>query len=139
VTRAWLPPALLALYAAVFGWRALGGGLLVFDDHPGQLYRLAHAIALGFAPWRFNPGWWAGYAELQYYPPGFSWLGAVVYLAAGAALDVATVYQLLPRRDHPPGREATASLGSRTIPPEIRRRGADSVKMSASQPPATRR
>jgi hypothetical protein len=95
VTRAWLPPALLALYAAAFGWRALGGGLLVFDDHPGQLYRLAHAITLGFAPWRFNPGWWAGYAELQYYPPGFAWLGAVVHMAAGGALDLATVYQLL--------------------------------------------
>jgi hypothetical protein len=95
VTRAWLPPALLALYAVAFGWRALGGGLLVFDDHPGQLYRLAHATTLGFAPWRFNPGWWAGYAELQYYPPGFAWLGALVHLAAGGALDVAAVYQLL--------------------------------------------
>jgi len=95
VTRAWLPPALLAAYAVAFGWRALDGGLLVFDDHPGQLYRLAHAITLGWAPWRFNPGWWAGYAELQYYPPGFAWLGAVIHLAAGGALDVAAVYQIL--------------------------------------------
>ena len=93
--RAWLPPALLAVYAVAFGWRALGGGLLVFDDHPGQLYRLAHAITLGLAPWRFNPGWWAGYAELQYYPPGFAWVGALVHLAAGGALDVAAVYQIL--------------------------------------------
>jgi len=95
VTRAWLPPALLAAYAVAFGWRALGGGLLVFDDHPGQLYRLVHAITLGWAPWRFNPGWWAGYAELQYYPPGFAWLGALMHLAAAGALDVATVYQIL--------------------------------------------
>ena len=95
MTRAWLPPALFAAYAVAFGWRALGGGLLVFDDHPGQLYRLAHAITVGWAPWRFNPGWWAGYAELQYYPPGFAWLGALVHLAAGAVLDVATVYQIL--------------------------------------------
>ncbi|HKC07720.1 MAG TPA: hypothetical protein VKJ67_12655 [Methylomirabilota bacterium] len=95
MTRVWLPPALLTGYAVAFGWRALGGGLLVFDDHPGQLYRLTHAITLGLAPWRFNPGWWAGYAELQYYPPGFAWLGALVHLAAGGALDVTTVYQIL--------------------------------------------
>ncbi|HSL50245.1 MAG TPA: hypothetical protein VK878_14355 [Candidatus Deferrimicrobiaceae bacterium] len=95
MTRRWLPPALLAAYAAAFGWRALGGGLLVFDDHPGQVYRLAHAITLGLAPWRFNPGWWAGYPELQYYPPGFAWLGALVHLAAGGALDLAAVYRIL--------------------------------------------
>ena len=95
MTRAWVPPALLAVYAVAFGGRALGGGLLVFDDHPGQLYRLAHAITLGFAPWRFNPGWWAGYAELQYYPPGFAWLGALIHLAAGGALDLTAVYHIL--------------------------------------------
>ena len=90
MTRAWLPPALLAAYAVAFGWRALGGGLLVIDDHPGQLYRLAHAITLGLAPWRFNPGWWAGYAELQYYPPGFAWLGALVHLAAAGRCIIRT-------------------------------------------------
>jgi hypothetical protein len=95
VTRAWLPPALLAAYAIAFGWRALGGGLLVFDDHPGQLYRLVQAITVGLAPWRFDPGWWAGYAELQYYPPGFAWLGALLHHVAGGALAAATVYQAL--------------------------------------------
>jgi hypothetical protein len=95
VTRRWLPPALLAAYAVAFGGRALGGDLLVFDDHPGQLYRLAHAITLGLAPWRFNPGWWAGYAELQFYPPGFAWLGALLHLVAGGALDLGAVYRIL--------------------------------------------
>jgi hypothetical protein len=90
-----MPPALLSVYAVAFGWRALGGGLLVFDDHPGQLYRLAHAITLGLAPWHFNPGWWAGYAELQYYPPGFAWLGALIHLASAGALDLAAVYRIL--------------------------------------------
>jgi hypothetical protein len=93
VTRRWLPPALLAVYAAAFGWRALGGGLLVFDDHPGQLYRVAQAIDLGPAPWRFNPGWWAGYAELQYYPPGLAWLGALLHLASGGTLTAESAYQ----------------------------------------------
>ncbi len=95
VNRAWLPPALLSAYAVAFGWRALGGGLLVFDDHPGQLYRLVHAITLGLAPWRLDPGWWTGYAELQYYPPGFAWLGALLHQAALGALAPAAVYEAL--------------------------------------------
>lgn len=90
-----MPPALLAAYAIVFGWRAIGGGLLVFDDHPGQFYRFVHAIVVGLAPWRFDPGWWAGYAELQFYPPGFAWLGALLYHAAGGALSTTSVYQAL--------------------------------------------
>jgi hypothetical protein len=95
VIRAWLPPLLLIAYALAWGGRALGGGLLVFDDHPGQLYRLAHAVTFGFAPWRFDPGWWAGYAELQYYPPGFAWLGALLHGGALGALDTATIYRAL--------------------------------------------
>ena len=95
MARAWLPFALLAAYALAFGWRALGGGLLVFDDHPGQFYRLSHAITLGLAPWRFDPGWWAGYAELQFYPPGFAWLGALLYWITGGSLSAVSVYQAL--------------------------------------------
>ncbi len=93
--RAWLPPLLLALYACAFAQMALGGGLLVFDDHPGQLYRLWHALTVGVAPWRFNPGWWAGYAELQFYPPGFSYAGAALHYAAFGALDPPATYRLL--------------------------------------------
>src|SRR5215475_12686158 len=78
MARARLPSALLALYALAFAWRALGAGVLGYDDHPGQLYRMAHAIALGPWPWRLNDGWWAGYAELQYYPPGFAYAGALL-------------------------------------------------------------
>ncbi len=93
--RRWLPLALLGIYALAFGSRALGGGLLIFDDHPGQLYRLHHALTIGLAPWRLNPGWWAGYAELQYYPPGFAWLGALVHYASLGSLGADRVYQLL--------------------------------------------
>ena len=88
-----LPAALLLLYAAAFGLAALGNGLVVFDDHPGQLYRLHHAVELGWLPWRLNPGWWAGYAELQYYPPGAAWLGAVIHAASLGALDVPRSYE----------------------------------------------
>ena len=89
-----LPPALLLLaYGIAFGAPALGGGLLAFDDHPGQLYRVYHAVTLGWAPWRLNPGWWAGYAELQYYPPGAAWFGAAIHLFSMGAVGVPAAYQ----------------------------------------------
>jgi 6-pyruvoyl-tetrahydropterin synthase-like protein len=89
-----LPPALLLLtYGIAFGRSALGGGLLAFDDHPGQLYRIYHAVTLGWAPWRLNTGWWAGYAELQYYPPGAAWLGAAIHQVSMGVVDVPTAYQ----------------------------------------------
>jgi len=95
VPIAWLPALLLAAYALAFVLAALGGGLLVVDDHPGQLYRLAHAIALGPWPWRLDPGWWAGYAELQYYPPGFSYAGAALSALSFGALGVEQIYRAL--------------------------------------------
>jgi hypothetical protein len=90
-----LPPALLLVYGLAFGHAALGDGLLVYDDHPGQLYRLHHALAFGPAPWRFDPGWWAGYAELQYYPPGLSWLGWLLHQISWGALGAEEAYRLL--------------------------------------------
>ncbi len=93
--RAWLPPLLLIAYGLAFARKALGDGLLVFDDHPGQLYRIAHALTQGVAPWRLDPGWWAGYAELQFYPPGFSYAGAALHYASFTTLDTAATYQLL--------------------------------------------
>ena len=90
-----LPAALLLVYGIAFGHAALGGGLLVYDDHPGQLYRLHHALAFGPAPWRFDPGWWAGYAELQFYPPGLAWLGWLLHQVSWGALGAEAAYQVL--------------------------------------------
>src|SRR5678815_5256647 len=95
VARPWLPPLLLAAYAFAFAWQALGGGLLIVDDHPGQLYRLARVAELGPWPWRLDPGWWGGYAELQYYPPGAAYLGAVLQVLSLGALGPAAAYQML--------------------------------------------
>ena len=33
----------------------------------------------GPAPWTWNPDWWTGYPELQFYPPGFAYAGAVLH------------------------------------------------------------
>ena len=90
-----LPAAPLLAYGLAFAWTALGRGLLVSDDHPGQLYRVWHAVTLGPAPWRWNPGWWAGYPELQFYPPAFAYLGALLHLASARALSPEGAYQAL--------------------------------------------
>jgi hypothetical protein len=89
------PLALLVAYGVAFASAALGAALPVLDDHPGQLYRLWHVVTLGPAPWTWNWGWWAGYPELQFYPPGFTYLGALVHGASLGAVTVEGAYQLL--------------------------------------------
>jgi len=89
------PLALLGIYGLAFGIAAFGAGPPAFDDHPGQLYRLWHVVAHGAAPWAWNPDWWAGYPELQFYPPGFAYLGAILQRASVNSLSVATVYQTI--------------------------------------------
>ena len=86
------PLALLGFYGLAFSLAAFGAGPPAFDDHPGQLYRLWHVLARGPAPWAWNPDWWAGYPELQFYPPGFAYLAAGLQRASVNALSVATAY-----------------------------------------------
>src|SRR2546422_7495799 len=69
--------------------------MLGFDDHPGQLYRVWHVMNYGPAPWAWDRGWWAGYPELQFYPPGFAYLGALLAWPTTGVLDVGTVYHAL--------------------------------------------
>jgi hypothetical protein len=88
-----LPLALLAVYALAFAASALGTAVVAFDDHPGQLYRLWHVVTNGPAPWAWNAGWWAGYPELQFYPPGFAYAGALLHAASLGALGVPAAYQ----------------------------------------------
>lgn len=89
------PLALLVAYGVAFASATLGASLPVLDDHPGQLYRLWHVVTLGPAPWAWNWGWWAGYPELQFYPPGFAYAGALVHLASLGAVSVEGAYQTL--------------------------------------------
>ena len=95
--RTWLhsaaPLVIVTAFGVAFASLTLANGL-VFDDHPGQLYRLAHAVTVGLAPWRWNPGWWAGYAELQFYPPGFAYLGALLVRASLGTLSAERAYQI---------------------------------------------
>jgi hypothetical protein len=96
VARAALAPlGVLLAYGLAFAAAALGASPLLFDDHPGQLYRLWHALTRGLAPWTWNPDWWMGVPEFQVYPPGFVYLGAALHVLTLAQLPVAGVYQVL--------------------------------------------
>lgn len=95
MTGALLPFLLLLVFGLAFAAAGLGGGLLVFDDHPGQLFRLWHGLTRGLRPWEWNPDWWGGYPELQFYPPGYVYLGALIYYGAFGVLSPATIYQVL--------------------------------------------
>jgi hypothetical protein len=90
-----LPAMLLLGYGAAFAFASLGVELLVFDDHPGQLARLWHVLHFGPAPWAWNPGWWAGYPELQFYPPLFSYAGALVPWLSAGIVTAPVGYQVL--------------------------------------------
>jgi hypothetical protein len=90
-----LPLALLLAYGIGFGTLAFGVALPAFDDHPGQVYRLWHVLAHGPAPWAWNPGWWTGYPELQFYPPGFFYLGLALHWISLGTLSTGVIYQIL--------------------------------------------
>ena len=91
----FVPLTLLLAYGVAFAAASLGAGVIAYDDHPGQLYRVWHVVREGFAPWRWNDGWWGGYPELQFYPPGFSYLAAGLHDATLGTLSVPASYQLL--------------------------------------------
>jgi hypothetical protein len=90
-----LPLVVLLIYAIAFVSMALGRGIVAFDDHPGQLYRLWHVLDHGPAPWAWNGGWWMGYPELQFYPPGFAYAGALLHVASLGALSAPVAYHAL--------------------------------------------
>ncbi|HEV8309262.1 MAG TPA: hypothetical protein VGW35_16505 [Methylomirabilota bacterium] len=93
------PALLLVAYAGAFALAAFGGGLPAFDDHPGQFFRLWHALERTVPDGRWtadwNPDWWGGYPELQFYPPGFVVAGALIRLVGLWSISVEVVYQAL--------------------------------------------
>jgi hypothetical protein len=97
--RRLTPVLLLVGYAVAFAAAAFGGGLPAFDDHPGQFFRLWHFLerSLPAGAWTadWSPDWWGGYPELQFYPPGFAIVGALIRLVGLWQLSVPRVYQIL--------------------------------------------
>lgn len=104
----WVIDAGILLLLAIVAWsishQYLGDSLFVWGDHPGQFmrfwYPLAHAIPQsghwlwGITSW--NPTWYAGYPELQFYPPGTTLLGITLYYLTLGQLSPEQVYNLIP-------------------------------------------
>jgi hypothetical protein len=95
VGRLLAPLLLLLGFGVTFAANTFGGSMLGFDDHPGQLYRVWHVVTNGPAPWAWNRGWWAGYPELQFYPPGAAYLAALIAWPAQGVLSLETAYLLV--------------------------------------------
>ena len=82
----------------------LRASLFIWGDHPGQFmrfwYPLAHAMPdSGHGLWgvlSWNPTWYAGYPELQFYPPGTSLLGIALHYLTLGQLSPEQLYNLLP-------------------------------------------
>jgi hypothetical protein len=90
-----LPALLLLAYGVAFASASIGRRLPVFDDHPGQLYRLWNVVSLGPAPWAWSPFWWTGYPELQFYPPAFAYAGALAHWISRGTLPIEGAYVAL--------------------------------------------
>ncbi len=82
----------LALAACGF---LLRDDLFIYGDHPGQFMRLWYPVRISHQLLGWNPLWYAGYPELQFYPPGFVLVGwGLDWLTLGR-LSPFALYQLL--------------------------------------------
>ncbi len=74
--------------------------LFIWGDHPGQFMRMWYPLVESL-PRRglvvdWNPTWYAGYPELQFYPPGSVMLGLLLNLITLGQLTPEQVYNLVP-------------------------------------------
>jgi hypothetical protein len=96
----------LLLGAAILGaaWGIardyLHPSLLIWGDHPGQFMRMWYPLAqsLPHRAWvvDWNPTWYAGYPELQFYPPGMVLIGLLLHLLTLGLLPPEQLYNLIP-------------------------------------------
>jgi len=90
--------AVLALLCGValasYGF-LLGNDLFIYGDHPGQFVRFWYTTQVGQKLLGWNPLWYAGYPELQFYPPGFVMLGWLLDWLTLQQLSPSAVYQCL--------------------------------------------
>jgi len=97
--RTWLRDlaalALLAGLALAAAGFLLRNDLFLYGDHPGQFMRLWYPVRVSHHLLGWNPLWYAGYPELQFYPPGFVLLGWLLDLLTLGRLEPFALYQLL--------------------------------------------
>jgi hypothetical protein len=85
---------LVALAWALCGF-LLRADLYVYGDHPGQFMRFWYPARVSHRLLGWNPLWYAGYPELQFYLPGYVLLGWALDALTLGLLSPFAVYQLL--------------------------------------------
>jgi hypothetical protein len=69
--------------------------LFIYGDNPGQFMRLWYPTRVSHQLLGWNPLWYAGYPELQFYPPGFVLLGWLLDRLTLGRLSPFALYQLV--------------------------------------------
>jgi hypothetical protein len=87
--------ALLVAISLVTCGFLLRNDLFLYGDHPGQFMRLWYPLRVSGRLLGWNPLWYAGYPELQFYPPGFVLLGWALDVLTLRHLPAVALYQLL--------------------------------------------
>ena len=102
--REFLPDIIIVLFLAAAAWLAARNyvlsSLFIWGDHPGQFMRFWYPTAVSVPQYGrvldWNPLWYAGYPELQFYPPGHALLGLALNAITLGRLSVERVYNLIP-------------------------------------------
>ncbi len=102
-TRSGGKDLLIVTALGVFAYWSLGflqrDDLYLFGDNPGQFYSLRYPMKDGLEGlWRltsWNPSWYAGFPELQFYPPGFVILGILIDAISFDRLSPFQTYEAL--------------------------------------------
>jgi hypothetical protein len=100
----WLPDVVILSALAAVGWIAAGryvsSSLFIFGDHPGQFMRFWYPLAVSLPKYGrildWNPLWYTGYPELQFYPPGHVLTGLLLNALTLGRLGPERVYNLIP-------------------------------------------
>jgi len=87
--------AILVGFSALTGGFLLRNDLFIYGDHPGHFVKLWHTLRVSHHLLGWNPVWYAGYPEMQFYPPGFVLLGWGLDLLTLRQLPDFLLYQML--------------------------------------------
>lgn len=101
-TLAWSDYAALAFlvgWAWYVGKGYLTANLFIWGDNPGQFMRLWYPLTVSWPQFHrlvdWTPLWYAGYPELQFYPPGFVMLGIALHALTLGRLSPFALYNAL--------------------------------------------
>ncbi len=89
---------LSALVLGVAGF-LIRNDVFLYGDHPGHYWVMWHVINVAIPQHAraidWMPSWYAGYPELQFYPPGFAFLGWLIHTLALGRLPTPLVYEIV--------------------------------------------